>query len=161
MLKGIRIRNRLCIYLNYEGEPGMSSAMEAFFQDFEHNSNLGETDGVMSQFAEMFLFAGPQGAQVVPVSAFALALPRRKKQFEEMGCRSTDLISLCETTLGNHYVLAETEWQMTFAQGEKSPEEIRVASTFIVYTGDEQPKIVFYLPQHDIMAILRDRGVGV
>jgi hypothetical protein len=138
----------------------MSSAIETFFQNYEHNSNLSETSAVMSQFAEMFLVAGPQGAQVVPANAFALALPRRKKQFEEMGCQSTDLISLRETTLGNHYVMAETEWQMTFAQGEKSPEEIRVASTFIVYTGDERPKIVFYLPQHDVMALLKNRGVG-
>jgi hypothetical protein len=138
----------------------MSSAMETFFHEFNHNSNLSETGAVISQFAEMFLFAGPQGAQVVPANAFALALPRRKKQFEGMGCRSTDLISLRETTLGNQYVMAETEWQMTFAQGEKSPEEVRVASTFIVYTGDKRPKIVFYLPQHDVMALLRDRGVG-
>ena len=134
--------------------------MEIFFQDFERNSNLSESDASISQFAEMFLFAGPQGAQVVPANAFALALPRRKKQFQEMGCQSTDLISLRETTLGNDYVMAETAWQMTFAQGERSPEKITVASTFIVYTGDEQPKIVFYLPQHDVMALLKDRGVG-
>jgi hypothetical protein len=134
--------------------------MEIFFQDYERNSNLSETGAVISQFAEMFLFAGPQGAQVVAADSFALVLPRRKKQFEEMGCRSADLISLRETTLGNHYVMAETEWQMTFAQGEKSSEEIRVASTFIVYTGDERPKIVFYLPQHDVMALLKSRGVG-
>jgi hypothetical protein len=138
----------------------MSNAMEIFFKDFEHNSSLSEIGALISQFAETFLVAGPQGAQVVPASAFALALPRRKKQFDEMGCQSTDLISLRETTLGNHYVMAETEWQMTFARGEKSPEEIRVASTFIVYTGDEQPKIVFYLPQHDVMALLKNRGVG-
>ena len=138
----------------------MSNAIEIFFKDFEHNSSLSEIGALISQFAETFLVAGPQGAQVVPASAFALALPRRKKQFDEMGCQSTDLISLRETTLGNHYVMAETEWQMTFARGEKSPEEIRVASTFIVYTGDEQPKIVFYLPQHDVMALLKNRGVG-
>ena len=134
--------------------------METFFHDFEHNSKLSETSALISQFAEMFLVAGPQGAQVVPANAFALALPRRKKRFEEMGCQSTELVSLRETTLGNHYVMAETEWQMTFAQGEESPEEIRVASTFIIYTGDEQPKIVFYLPQHDVMALLKNRRVG-
>jgi hypothetical protein len=139
----------------------MSRAIETFFQDFEYNSNLSETGALISQFAETFLVAGPQGAQVVPANAFALALPRRKKQFEEMGCQSTDLVSLRETTLGNHYVMAETEWQMTFAQGEKIHQEIRVVSTFIVYTGNEQPKIVFYLPQHDVIALLKDRGVGV
>jgi hypothetical protein len=138
----------------------MSSAMETFFQEYEHNSNRSDTGAVISQFAETFLVAGPQGAQVVPANVFALALPRRKKQFEAMGCRSTELISLRETTLGDHYVMAETEWQMTFAQRGKSPEEITVASTFIVYTRDEQPKIVFYLPQHDVMALLKNRGVG-
>jgi hypothetical protein len=134
--------------------------METFFHVFEHNSNRSETGALISQFAEVFVVAGPQGARVVPASTFALALPARKKQFDEMGCRSTDLISLRETTLGNHYIMAETEWQMTFVRGERSPEEIRVASTFIVYTGDEQPKIVFYLPQHDVMALLKNRVVG-
>lgn len=138
----------------------MSSAMETFFQEYEHNSNLSETGAVIAQFAEKFLVAGSQGAQVVTASAFALALPRRKKQFEEMGCRSADLMSLRETALGNHYVMAETEWRMMFVRGEKPPEEITVASTFIVYTGDEQPKIVFYLPQHDVMALLKKHGVG-
>ena len=138
----------------------MSSALETFFQKFEHNSTISETGALISQFAEVFVVAGPRGAQAVPANAFALALPRRKKQFEEMGCRSTDLISLRETTLGKHYVMAETEWRMTFAQKGESPEEIRVASTFIVYTGDDQPKIVFYLPQHDVMALLKNRGAG-
>jgi hypothetical protein len=134
--------------------------MEIFFQEYEYNSTRSETGAVISQFAETFLVAGPQGAQVVPANVFALALPRRKKQFEEMGCRSTELLSLRETTLGNHYVMAETEWRMTFVRGGNPPEEITVASTFIVYIGHEQPKIVFYLPQHDVMALLKNRGVG-
>jgi hypothetical protein len=138
----------------------MSSTVKTFFEDYERNTNLYETGGLISQFAETFLVAGSQGTQVVPASAFALALPRRKKQFEELGCRSTELKSLRETTLGDHYVMAETEWRMIFVRGEKSPEEITVASTFIVYTGDEQPKIVFYLPQHDVVAMLENRRAG-
>jgi hypothetical protein len=134
--------------------------METFFQEYEHNSNLSETGAVISQFADVFVVAGPQGAQVVPANAFALALPRRKKQFEEMGCRSTNLMSLRETALGNHYVMAETEWRMMFVRGEKPSQEVTVASTFIVYTGNERPKIVFYLPQHDVMALLKNHEVG-
>ena len=109
----------------------------------------------------MFLLASPQGPQVIPANAFALALPKRKKLFEEMGCRSSDLISLRETKLGNDYLMAETEWQMTFAQGGISSEKIKVASTFIVYAGGDQPKIVFYLPQDDVIALLKSRGFGV
>jgi hypothetical protein len=139
----------------------MSSAMETFFKDYQHNSNSGEIGVLVSQFAEVFLVAKPQGAQAVQADAFALALPGRKKLFDSMGCRSTDLISLREIPLSDQYVMAETEWQMTFAHGEKSPEKILVASTFIVYTGGEQPNIVFYLPHHDVMTLLKNRGIGV
>lgn len=139
----------------------MSSAMESFFKEFERNSSLGETGALVSQFADVFLVAGPQGVQVVTAHAFALALPARKKQFDAMGCRSTELISLRETPMSDQYVVAETEWQMTFTQGGKSPERILVTSTFIVYTGGEQAKIVFYLPHHDPLTILRNRGIRV
>ena len=63
----------------------MSSAMETFFKDFERNSSLGETGASVSQFADVFLVAGPQGAKAVPVNAFALALPGRKQLFDSMG----------------------------------------------------------------------------
>jgi hypothetical protein len=139
----------------------MSSAMESFFKNFEQNSSLGETGALVSQFADIFLVAGPQGVQVVPANAFALALPARKKQFEAMGCQSTELVSLRETPMSDQYVVAETEWRMSFTQGGKSPQKILVASTFIVYTGGERAKIVFYLPHHDALAILRNRGIGV
>jgi hypothetical protein len=135
----------------------MSSAMKSFFQEFERNSNLCDPDVLVSQFAETFLVASPQGARVVPAHAFALALPERKKRFTEMGCGPANLISLRETTLGTHYVMAETEWRMRFAPEGKSPEDIMACSTFIVYTGEQQPKIVFYLPQHDVMALLKGR----
>ena len=139
----------------------MRSAMDSFFKDFEQNSSLRETDALVSQFADVFLVARPQGVQVVPANAFALALPARKKQFDAMGCQSTELISLRETPMSDQYVMAETEWQMIFTQEGKSPERILVASTFIVYTGGEQAKIVFYLPHHDPLTILRNRGTGV
>jgi hypothetical protein len=139
----------------------MSSVMKSFFKDFEQNSSLGETGALVSQFADVFLVAGPQGVQVVPANAFALALPARKKQFDAMGCQSTELVSLRETPMSDQYVVAETEWQMTFTHGGKSPEKILVASTFIVYTGGGQAKIVFYLPHHDPLTILRNRGTGV
>jgi hypothetical protein len=135
--------------------------METFFRNYERYNNHGEIDVLVSQFADVFMVAGAPGAKTVQVNAFAHALPGRKKLFNEMGCQSTKLTSLRETKMNDQYVMAETEWQMTFTQTEKSPSEIRVVSTFIVYTGGEQPKIVFYLPHHDVMAVLRERGIGV
>lgn len=131
-----------------------------FFKDFERNSGRDQNGAEASQFADVFLCAGPQGAQAVQASALSLALPARKKRFNDLGWQSTELMSLRETAMTGQYVMVETEWQMTFAQGEEPAKEIRVASTFIVYTGGGQPKIVFYLPHHDVMNTLKERGIG-
>jgi hypothetical protein len=133
------------------------SAMETFFRDQERNSNSGSIGPLISQFADVFMVAGPQGAQVVQADAFALALPKRKKLFDDMGCQSSELVSLRETSLNGGYMMVETRWRMTFASEGQSPEEIQADSTFIVYTGGEEPKIVMYLPLSDALATLADR----
>ena len=48
---------------------------------------------------------------------------------------------------------------MTFARTDAKPEEVVVDSTFIVDTGSNSPKIILYLANHDIMQILKDRGL--
>jgi hypothetical protein len=133
------------------------SAMETFFSNHEHNS--GSSGLRVSQFADVFMVGGPQGAQVVQMDAFALALPKRKKLFVDMGCQSTELVSLRETSLNGPYTLVETRWQMIFASENQSTEEIEVDSTFMVYTGGEEPKIVMYLPHGDALATLANRRV--
>jgi hypothetical protein len=133
------------------------SAMETFFRNHERNSNSGAIGPLISQFADVFMVGGAQGAQVVEAIAFALAVPKRKKQFDEMGWQSTELVSLRETTLNGRYTMAETRWRMTFASEDQSPEEVQVDSTFIVYNGGEEPKIIMYLPHGDALATLANR----
>ena len=103
------------------------------------------------------MVGGPQGAQVVQANAFALAVPKRKKQFDDMGWQSTELVSLREITLNGRYTMVETGWRMTFASEDQSPEQIQADSTFIVYTGGEEPQIVMYLPHGDVIATLANR----
>ncbi len=135
------------------------SAMETFFRNHERNSNSDSIAPLISQFADVFMVGGPQGAQVVQANAFALAVPKRKKQFDDMGWQSTELVSLRETTLNGRYTMVETRWRMTFASEDQSPEEIQVDSTFIVYNGGEEPKIIIYLPHGDALATLANRRV--
>jgi hypothetical protein len=133
------------------------SAMETFFRRHERNSNSGAIEPLVSQYADVFLVAGPHGTQVVQANAFSLALPKRKKRFDDMGCQSTELVSLRETAVSEQYMMVETRWRMTFASEGQSTEEIRVDSTFIVHTGGEEPKIVMYLPHGDALATLASR----
>jgi hypothetical protein len=76
-----------------------------------------------------------------------------------MGWQSTELVSLRETSLNGPYTMVDTRWRMTFAFEDQSTEEIQVDSTFIVYTGNEEPKIVMYLPHGDALVNLANRRV--
>jgi hypothetical protein len=54
------------------------NAMETFFRNHERNSNRSSIGPLIAQYADVFMVGGPQGAQVVQASAFALALPNEK-----------------------------------------------------------------------------------
>jgi hypothetical protein len=48
---------------------------------------------------------------------------------------------------------------MTFIRNEGKAEEVLVDSIYIVDTGGEAFKIVFYLANQDLMQILKERGI--
>jgi hypothetical protein len=135
------------------------SAIERFFHAFQKNTASGDIAAQTAQFAETFLAANPAGAQAVRNSDFALALPRRKQLFDKLGCTSTMLESLRETALDARYVLANTEWRMTFNSAGGKREEVIAGSVFIVDTGSDPFKILLYLARQDIFAVLRARGI--
>lgn len=134
-------------------------AVEVFFREFETYSNAGDAGLSVSQFADPFLSADPAGARMVPAAALAMAIPKRKQLFDSIGSRSTTLVSLEQTRLDDHYVLAKTVWRMHFEPAGRAPVDVTVPSTYVVRTSDAALKIVFYLNHADIMAVLRDRGL--
>jgi hypothetical protein len=136
-----------------------SEAIERFFRTFEANASNENVDAQISQFAHVFMAANPQGAQAVRSADFALAIPKKKQLFDRLGCRSTELISLDEQRLDARYIMAITQWKLTFARPENPPQDVIAKSVYILDTGDDEPRIVFYLANQDIMQILKDRGL--
>jgi hypothetical protein len=132
--------------------------VEAFFRRFELNNNRSDFSSAASQFAATFMAAGPQGAQCVKASDFALVLPKRKQLFESFGCESMQLASVDVHSLGDRYLMAHTRWKMNFANGDLSTEKMFVDSTFIVDTTEADFRIVLYLAHQDVMSMLKERG---
>ena len=119
---------------------------------------------VISHFADTFLFAGPSGAQPILASEFAAVLPKRKALFDQLGSQPTQLIAINETPLDSRYVLARTTWHFSFVSESTPAQQFDTDSTFLIDTGlpstrESDFKILLYLPHHDIMQILRDRGI--
>lgn len=133
------------------------TAVEEFLRQFEHNNSKSDFSAAVSQFADTFMAAGPQGAQCVKASDFAHALPKRKQLFASYGCESMQLVSVDPHSLGDRYLMAHTRWKVNFTDNRPSSPTIFVDSTFVVDTTDE--RIVLYLAHQDIMNILKEHGL--
>lgn len=137
-----------------------AQSVERFFQSYAAEINSGNAPELVAHFADSFLVAGPQGAQPVRSADFGVALPKRQKFFADLGCRSTELASVEVVPLDSRYALARTRWKMTFAPGEGDPQHVVADSDYIVDTGIDPWKIVFYLANQDLMEILKERGIA-
>ncbi len=133
--------------------------LATFLNEFARNSAACDVPRLVSQFADTFLAAGPDGARAVTGAQFAAALPKRKEMFDRWGCTSTALDSFDETPLDARYTLARTTWRLNFSSEGKAPQEILLHSTFLIDSGGESPKIVLYLSNSDVVAVLRERGI--
>ena len=139
--------------------PSHTDVIEAFFKEYEHAGNTVNTVQLLTQFADSFVVATPQGTKSILASDFVTIVPQRKALLEEMGCQSACLHSLRSTPLGQHYVLVDTTWRFSLSPPANRSEEVDVDSTFLIHTANDALKIVLYLPHQDIMAVLRDRSI--
>ena len=137
----------------------LETAVDRFFEAFQRDSNSDDIPSMVSNFAETFLVAGPQGAQCVRSTDFAAVLPKRKQLFTRLGCRPAALVALQQTPLDARYVIAKTTWRFDFDRGNAAMEEVFVDSTYLLDTGASAFKIVLYLSHQDIMQILGERAI--
>ena len=137
----------------------MATPMESFFRTFEQlsaDSNAAELAGL---YAPSFLLAGPSGSQLVRAGDLQQAIPKRKDLFKTLGCTSTHLATLQETSLDDRYSLVRTEWQWRFERSPDALVEFTLPSSYVVERSPDRWQIVAYIPHADIMAELRGRGI--
>lgn len=137
-----------------------SSSLQQFFRTYAAYAASARVPEVVAHFADTFLAGGPQGARCVRSADFALALPKRYEMFEKWGCRSTELLSVTELELDSRYVLARTKWRMAFAHGDAGGVDVEADSDFVIDTGTEPWKIIFYLANQDLVEVLKKRGIA-
>jgi hypothetical protein len=133
--------------------------VEGFLKRYEANTNVGDAEEVVKQFADVFMAADSGGARAVPSSVLLMAIPQRRKLFESVESSVTTLASAKQTRLDERYVLLETEWLVKFDRGSGRCEDLTLRSTFVMYRSDDGMRIVFYLSHEDLASVLRKKGV--
>jgi hypothetical protein len=134
------------------------TSVEEFIRHFERNNNKSDFSDAVSQFADAFMAAGPEGAQWVRASDFALALPKRKQLFASFGCDGMNLVRVDARSLGNRYAMAHTRWKINFTEDAPSSPAVFVDSTFVLDKAEGGFRVVLYLAHQDVMAMLKERA---
>ncbi len=129
-----------------------------FFETFAARNAAGDVEGLLQMYAPTIMVAGPNGTSMVPSSALAAAVRSRKQRFEALGLSSATLVSSEATTLNDRYTLARTEWRFDLAHLHGDP--VTLSSTFLLEHAGDATRIVMYMNLHDIMAVLRERGIA-
>jgi hypothetical protein len=78
---------------------------------------------------------------------------------ESVGYQDTALVGFAETSLTDRYALVRAEFQWQFQAVNGQPATVTLPSTFVVDRGGESPHIVLYLNEHDVVSVLRERGI--
>ena len=133
--------------------------LSSFFERYERASNTGSLDAILTLFADPFTVVTEHGTQFVRISDFAGVVSRRKALFEKLGCKEAALDSLKATPVHDHSALVDTTWRMQFLLSDGRSDTFVVASSFLVYLGENGTKIFVYIPHQDIMGILAERGI--
>jgi hypothetical protein len=125
-----------------------------FFETYQKNIAQRNIDAMVAQFAETYLYGGPNGFQFLRSADLAAGLPRRRELLNSLGCGPSRLASLTETALDSRFVLARVQWSFEVAGDPANP--ITVDSTFLLdITGPA--RILVYLSHQDLVAMLQER----
>ena len=138
----------------------VSDVVKTFFEDFERGSNTFESDLLAFQLSDPFMAADPDGGiQVVKKDDFLAGIAKRQAFFQSIGFQFVKIVSLDETRLDDHYVMAKVLWHMRFEKNPGQPVDVTEYSTYILFIKDDSPKIVFFLTHENLLKIMQERGL--
>jgi len=118
-----------------------------------------DIDGITSQYADACMLAGPGGPRVAQKQAILEGFPKALELLKTVGHTSTQLASLDETRVDEHYTMVRAQFAWRFEKAAAPPIDVTVDATFIRYIKDRVPTIVFHHEHEDFWQALRTRGM--
>jgi hypothetical protein len=136
-----------------------SYKIKAFFEGVEQAGNSMDLALIDSQFEDQFIFANPNGSQVVEKENFLAALPKRREFFKSLGHLSTRILSLDEIRLDDQYTMVKAKFLMQFLTPSGQLVKTEVDSIYILFLKGDSPKIVMQIEHEDLQQAMKIRGL--
>jgi hypothetical protein len=136
-----------------------NSEVRGFFEHYARARTIGDIDLIAAQYPDAFMVAGPKGARVAEKAKVIAAFPKGREFLQTHGHRSTAVLSVTDTSLDDHYVLARVQFAWRFETPPAVPIDVPVDSTFVLFVTEAGFTIVFQQEHEDFQEALRSRGV--
>jgi hypothetical protein len=130
-----------------------------FFDGYARSRSVLDIELIASQYSDSFMLAGPNGVRVVQKVDVLAAFPKGEAFLKGLGHKSTELMSLDESLLDDHYVMARARFVWHFEKAPSPPIEVEVNATFILYMNQGALTIVFQHEHEDFQDALRTQGL--
>jgi hypothetical protein len=137
----------------------ITPAIKDFFDRYAGSRTAQDIDVIASQYPDAFMTAGPNGVRVAQKSAVLAGFPKGQEFLKSLGHESTEVVSLHESRMDEHYLLVRASFVWRFRRASMPPTEAKVDSTFILYMDKDAPKIVFQHEHEEFQQALRAGGV--
>jgi ketosteroid isomerase-like protein len=138
----------------------MNQDTEAFFKQYEQAISQSDVPRIAAQYADVFMFGGPQGVQAIKKDDFLKVAPKRKEYFASIGLVDSKVVSIDETNMDLKHLLVKTTWSMTFEKPTGRKEEIETFATYILERQGDRLVIVFQIDHQDLTAKVKELGLA-
>jgi hypothetical protein len=128
-----------------------SDIVRNLFDDYERGVGAPDPEQISEIYEDSFVFAGPQGAQVVRKEDLLRALPRQHAYFRSVGLVTSKVRSLDEARLDDHYLMVKAHWDLQFQEGPRQSLVVETSATYILHRRGGRRRIVFQLDHQDPM----------
>jgi hypothetical protein len=136
-----------------------SPAVQEFFNQYARSRSAQDIGVIAAQYPDSFMFAGPKGVRVAEKGAVLAAFGKGQEFLHSLGHQSTEVVTLDESRIDEHYVLVRAQFAWRFQRAPALPIEVKVDSTFILYIDEGVPRIVFQHEHEDFRDLLQRSGV--
>lgn len=134
--------------------------LRQWFLDYEKAVNSFDAERVSSQYTDCYIEAGPKGTNCIKNDDdYRAAISKRKQVFKSLGFQFAKILSVDITPVDENYAMAKVDWQMQFKKDREEIVNAEFAITYIVYTRNDDPKVVFYISHEDEEEMMRDLGL--
>jgi hypothetical protein len=137
-----------------------SDIVRKLFEDYERGIGTPDLELISDIYEDSFVFAGPQGVQVVRNEDLFHALPRRQAYFQSVGLVTSKVRLLEEARLDDHYLMVKVHRYLQFEKGPGQSVVVDTSATYILHRRGDRPRIVFQLDHQDLMKILQELGIA-